>query len=318
VNIAIIRLSSLGDIVFSSPVAFWLKTLYPNAKISWYVDFDFKEILEDCPYIDEIVTINLRGAKKSKSIAKIIEEIANLKNSPKYDYIIDLQGLIKSGLIVWLLKGNKIGFDFKSAREGIASFFYHTKIYSNYNLNILTRYEDLIKKSLGNFNIINNSILGAKSENPKIKDAILINIGASKANKRYPFYAEVIKSLDREVFLIWGSNEEFEIAKDIAASTNAFLLPRLNITDIKCAIKSAALVIGGDSGITHLAWGLRVPSITLFGATPYKRNCVQTDINIAISANENIDAKKLDYNDFSIAQIAPQEILIKAKQLLND
>lgn len=317
-NIAIVRLSSLGDIVFSAPVACWLKRIFPQSKISWYVDEEFAHILKDSIYIDEIITINLRKIKKSKNFKDISSEFSKLINAPKYDYIIDLQGLLKSALIVKFLKGRKIGFDFKSAREGVASFFYDKKISCDYNQNILTRYKTLIASSFGSFDSSYENILGVNSQYPRTKDAVLINVGASKANKRYPFFADLIPHIKRDVFLIWGNNDELEIAKEISHKTNAIILPRLDINELKCAIKSSALVIGGDSGITHLAWALDVPSIILFGATPYERNCVQTDINIAISANKNIDAKSLDYNDFSIEEIPPELILQTANKLLND
>ena len=75
------------------------------------------------------------------------------------------------------------------------------------------------------------------------------------------------------------------------------------------------LVIGGDTGITHLAWALNKPSITLFGATPQERFNLNTSINLSLSANPNANYQK---DDFSIHTIPPETILNLANSLLDD
>lgn len=73
------------------------------------------------------------------------------------------------------------------------------------------------------------------------------------------------------------------------------------------------LVIGGDTGITHLAWALKRPSITLFGATPPSRFSLQTKQNCYLMANPNAN---YDKQDFSIQKISPKEIFDLAITLL--
>ena len=73
------------------------------------------------------------------------------------------------------------------------------------------------------------------------------------------------------------------------------------------------LVIGGDTGITHLAWALKRPSITLFGSTPKERFNCDTSSNLSLSANPNANYSK---KDFSIHTISPHAIFTCAKQLL--
>jgi heptosyltransferase-1 len=76
------------------------------------------------------------------------------------------------------------------------------------------------------------------------------------------------------------------------------------------------LVIGGDTGPTHCAWALNVPSITIFGNTPEYRNTWISDINRVVKSSSNVDPLRLDASDFSIREIPVQAILEQTKDLL--
>ena len=80
-------------------------------------------------------------------------------------------------------------------------------------------------------------------------------------------------------------------------------------------IQNSKLVIGNDTGPTHMAWALNVPSITIFGPTPTSR-VYQTAINKTIKSNSFVDPHKLNKNDFSIREIDEMEIVKIAKKLL--
>ena len=76
------------------------------------------------------------------------------------------------------------------------------------------------------------------------------------------------------------------------------------------------LVIGGDTGPTHVAWALNIPSITLFGSTPGYRNTYATNINHILESESKVDPYKIDKNDFSIKTIKVSDIVTRAKELL--
>jgi len=69
------------------------------------------------------------------------------------------------------------------------------------------------------------------------------------------------------------------------------------------------MVIGADTGPTHMAWALNIPSITIFGNTPEYRNSYITPINKVVKSNSKVDPLKLNHNDFSIKEIQPKEII---------
>ena len=77
------------------------------------------------------------------------------------------------------------------------------------------------------------------------------------------------------------------------------------------------MLIGNDTGPTHMAWGLNIPSITIFGPTPINR-VYQTPINRVIKSDSEVDHYNLDKNDFSICDIKSDDIIKMARELLDD
>jgi heptosyltransferase-1 len=77
------------------------------------------------------------------------------------------------------------------------------------------------------------------------------------------------------------------------------------------------VVVGPDSGPTHMAWAINKPSITIYGPTPFWRNSYETKINLTIDSKEEIDPKKLDKNSDCISKINPKDIANLTKRLLN-
>jgi heptosyltransferase-1 len=84
---------------------------------------------------------------------------------------------------------------------------------------------------------------------------------------------------------------------------------------LKAVIANSDLMIGNDTGPTHMAWGLNRPSITLFGPTPVSR-IYQTEINIAIKSPSKVNPLKLNKQDFSIVEIPAVSVVEQAQGLL--
>jgi len=89
------------------------------------------------------------------------------------------------------------------------------------------------------------------------------------------------------------------------------------VITLKSIIAKSDLVIGNDTGPTHMAWGLNIPSITIFGPTPINR-VYQTPINRVIKSDSEVDHYNLDKNDFSIGDIKSDDIIKMARELLDD
>ena len=99
-----------------------------------------------------------------------------------------------------------------------------------------------------------------------------------------------------------------------AQSSYASVLPSLSLNQLKAAIGRADLVIGGDTGPTHMAWACGIPSITLFGATPV---CIcPTHRNRVIKTASEVNYLKPDAKDCSVGCIPEEDILLHARELL--
>ena len=316
-KIAIVKLSALGDIVHAAIVLQFIKKHCPNAHITWLVDARFASLLKDHPLIDELVILPLKESfKKSYKIIKTLG---------KFDKIIDLQGLFKSAVVAKLLGKEIYGFSKESVKEKIAARLYRHKFKIDYNENIIVRNLSLVGYAL-NFSFDRDEILKkspcfeivGKFKNESGKKRVLIAAFASEESKIYDKFKDVIRLLDGcEIYLCYGSESEKTRAKAIISGTFAKLLEKLSIKDMIDFIASCDLVIGNDSGLTHLAWAVNRPSITLFGNRPSHRNAYVTDKNLVVDMGKEIDARSIDKNDFCIREIYPETVANFAKRLLN-
>ncbi len=323
-KIAIVRLSALGDIIVGAVFLAAIKECLPNAQIEWFVDERFSAILEHSPYIDKLHPIALKSTLATFNPLKIFKLFKSLR-AYEYDIIIDMQGLVKSALITQTLKSpKKVGFDYASAREGLSAFFYSQKVSIAYDEPILKRNFTLLSQAL---NLPKNEIsesLSSRSkvfsyqDSPKInalnlnknKLKILFVLETSKINKTYPIerFKELALALENfQICLLWHADEDKANALYGALKNqcDALLLPKLTLNEVKALLFKMDLIIGGDTGITHLAWALQKASITLYGNTPMERFKLESPINVSLTGNSNANYHK---KDFSIQNIEPKKI----------
>jgi len=324
-KIAIVKLSSLGDIVHSMVILQFIKKYYPDSVIDWIVEKRFKGILENNPHINQIHTVNLAMIKRNKSLKLLFTEISKVGKFGNYDVVIDLQGLIKSALITrFIISRKKVGFDKNSIREGLASFFYNQKVAIGYNQNTIERYVKLTSEALRikitDDDITNKELyLFSKSKIliPQTPYIVLV-IGSTWPSRNYPKekFVEVAKSLKMHCIVLWGTEKEKEKAYLMKRQTSFIeVLPLLSLDDLKRVIQNSLLLVGNDTGPTHMAWGLNTPSITLFGPTPVHR-VYETPINKVLKSSSKVNQFKLDKNDFSIKEIKVSNIIKIANDLL--
>lgn len=329
-RIAIIKLSAMGDIIHAMVALQYIKRQYPNLQIDWFVESAFAPILENNPDINEIIKLDLKSIKKDKKeIINQIKLIKKYKNNC-YDLVIDAQGLIKSAIVSFFLGKSRVGFSKNSTREKLASFFYTKKVDIAYDKNAIERNVKVLSQAL-NFEITKDDILNKKpflfykNENEVIyehlskdKKNVLFVIGASWPSKMYSKekFAKIINNLDENCLITWGNEAEKDIADFIANISKAKLLPKLDLNSLKAIMSKVDLVIGNDTGPTHMAWALNISSITLFGNTPGYRNTYITNTNKIIESKSIVNPFKLDRNDFSIKEIDENEIINMAKGLL--
>ena len=323
-KIAIVRLSALGDIVNSAFVLQFIKQNYPHATITWIVEESFSSILKSVKHLEKIHSVNLKRFKKEKSFQLLKHEYKSLKAIADFDIVIDMQGLIKSALVARVLSKDSHGFDKYSIRESLASFFYKSTTNIPYESNVISRNAKIISDAL-NIEITAEMIQHkeplfqiTKEFELSSKKNIALVIGASWPSKCYPKekFAILCDELKEQCYIIWGNEKEREDAEWICQhSEYATLAPKLSLDELVSFISHMDLLIGNDTGPTHMAWAQNIASITLLGPTT-ERMIGETAQNIGIKSPSSVNLLKIDKNDFSIKEIDLQEILKKAKELL--
>ncbi len=330
-KIAIVKLSALGDIVHAMVALQFIKAHSPEIQIDWIVEERFAEILDNNPDIDHILTVNLKSLKTNK--AGIFQQFKAVRKYAQngYDLVIDAQGLIKSAVTAKLLGKRIAGFDTASIREKAAAWFYDVKVACEYDTNTIDRNALVMSKPLG-INITTEQILNKKpflfftNEDQRIYDFfknnmlnIVLVIGSTWESRNYQAdkFVKIAIALQQNCLVVWGNDQERKKAEWMSMQSDTIkVMPRLDLNSLKALIAHADLVIGNDTGPTHMAWALNKPSITIFGPTPVSR-VYQTGINKVVKSASIVNPYKLDKQDYSIRDIDENEIIELAKSLLH-
>lgn len=330
-KIAIVKLSALGDIVHAMVALQFIKAFTDDIRIDWVVEERFAGILANNPDIDQILTVNLKALKIDKSA--VLSEFRNIRRYARHDYdwVIDAQGLIKSALVARLIGKRVAGFDSASVREKAASWLYDVKVACAYHANTIDRNARVLSTPLG-FTIGREQIINKKPFLfagpvddrldglllPDKKNIVFV-IGSTWPSRNYPAakYVKLAELLRQNCVVIWGGEQEKKSAEWMAEQS-AFMrvAPKLDLNHLKALIARADLVVGNDTGPTHMAWALNRPSITIFGPTPVSR-VYQTDINKVVKSASDVNPYKLNKQDFSIEEIDERDISELAFALLS-
>jgi len=310
----------------------FIKSYLKDIEITWFVEEKFAGILKHSPHIDKIVAVNISALKKEFSFSSLKKIYKTVKDSGNFDLVIDVQGLLKSAILAKVAGDNVAGLDSKSARESLASLFYNQKFKVDCSGIAPMRFALLLSQALG-IEITQEMMLKKSpylyfERDPDTnmledyfdtaKKSVIIVTGASNESKTYPAkkfteVANLLKSYN--VLLVAGSEKERKAAKYIEENSSARLLPTKSLNSLKYAISKCDLLIGGDTGPSHIAWAINKPSIILFGSTP-RTMMMETPINIAITSGAKVHPCRFDKSDRSIATIDPKLIAKKANELI--
>lgn len=332
-KIALVRLSSLGDIVLCMASLQVIRQAFPGCRITWVTDQRFAGLLDCQPDVEQMIALDLKGIKKRPNWSGLVAQFQSLRSAGPFDRVIDLHGMIKSAVVGSLLGGRQDGFARSCRKESLAGLWYREAYSIPYELPATVRYHLLVCKSLG---IACSPAEAAgyphrpymywqKSDEavlePYLSDQaknVLIVPGTSAPNKNYPpeQFAAVANRLKQNLLVCHGNDAEYAAAMKIAGlAPHVRVLPRFPLGQLKALAGRMDLVIGGDSGPTHLALASGVPSITLFGATPVCFTPGSQNRVIKTATVPNL--LKPDPHDLSVAEIPAGQIVELAVALLS-
>jgi len=291
VRVVLVRLSALGDIVHTWPLACALTASDTPLHLSWVVEEPLRTLVEGHPAVDSVFSTRTGPWRRRPLAAETRSEVAALKTrlgELQPDFAIDPQGTSKSAMVVrWTGAEHRIGLARPWRRERLAGL----------------AYTDTVRGVPGRAHIVATNLAMVAAIGMKIPELsppdgswLLEQVGelAPKGDWSTPFavvlpgaggahkvlaestLAEVARGLAAgglEVVVAWGPGEESRAAAVVEAAGNGvYMAPPTNLGELAALLGAAALVLGGDTGPVHLAASFGSPTLAVFLASDWRRN----------------------------------------------
>jgi heptosyltransferase-1 len=275
-GILFIKTSSLGDVVHQMPAIADAAQNHPGLRMTWVVEEAFAPLARLHPAVAEVIPVATRRWRAQLTRRATWMQIAQFGSrlrEPRFDKVIDTQGLIRSAVMARIAHGERHGYDAASVRERLAARFYDVTHAVRRDLHAVTRNRLLTGLALG---YAPSGDVDYGLQRPAGADvppyAVLLH-GTSRAAKEWPAqdWIETGRWLQRQglqVVLPWGSEPERLLSERLAGAIDGSrVLARQALDATAAVIANAALVVGVDTGLMHLAAAYRVPLVAVFAST---------------------------------------------------
>lgn len=287
-KILLLRFSSIGDIILTSPVIRCLK-LQTGAEVHYLTKKAFAPILTPNPYVDRVF-----------SFEKKLSEVLPALRSEKYDWIFDLHGNLRSARVKWALGRPSRTFSKLNFEKWLLVQFGINRLPQ---VHIVDRYLETVKplgvkydgNGLDYFIPENEMVHPAEfSEQLGTQPYVVFNLGANHSTKRLPLdkMVEICNLLKGPVLLL-GGKAEVALGEHLSAACGPHIVNccgKLSLHQSASLVKQAAKVLTHDSGFMHIAaafqkkivsvWGNTIPE---FGMYPKYKDGVNQNTSIEVS-----------------------------------
>ena len=279
-RILIVKTSSLGDVIHNLPVVSDIRRHFPDAVIDWCAEENFASIPRLHPGVGEIIPVAVRRWRQHLLQAATWREMAESRRrlqAQPYDAVIDTQGLVKSALLARQARGPLLGYAAKSAREPLAARFYDRHFSVSRDLHAVVRNRRLAAAALG-YPLADEADYGIAAAAANFawlphRPYVVFLTATSRDDKLWPeanwlALGQQLNTLGYAAVLPGGSAIERERASRLAAGIpGAVAAPAMDIPALASLLAGARAAIGVDTGLTHLAVALKVPTVALYTAT---------------------------------------------------
>jgi heptosyltransferase I len=270
-TILFVKTSSLGDVVHNCPAVSDAARALPGAAIDWVVEEPFAGIAAMHRAVRRVIPVAVRRWRSAFWKPAVWAEIAAWRRSlgaEPYDAVVDTQSLLKSALISRAASGPRHGLDRASAREWLAPFLYDVRHAVPRELHAVERNRRLAAASLG-YSFSPSIDYGLRVPAGDKSGYVVLLTMTSRADKLWPEerWIELGRGLRSPAILPWGSQDERARAERISAAIGGTLPPKRNLEELARLFVSARGVVGLDTGLTHLAGALGVPTVGIYCAS---------------------------------------------------
>jgi heptosyltransferase-1 len=346
-RLLVVRLSAMGDIIHTLPAVRFLREAFPQAHLGWLIEERWAELL--CapgaarrgprsplrPLVDEVHTVRLKEWRRPSFSA--LQQAAKVWNDVRdagYDAAIDLQGAMRSAVLArW--SGARVVYGAAEPRESPASLWYTGKVIASgrhvvqQNLSVA---EGMVGRRAEPETICFDLPFDEKAEaeteanltQQGVREFAILNPGAGWGAKQWPAerYGEVARGLDGMGIcpvVNYGPAEEDLFRAVLAASGGKTRPATGSITQLIALTRRARIFIGGDTGPLHLAAGLGVPVVGIYGPTDPARNGPFGKRSIVLRSLQSVTSHaRRDETERGLLGISGEAVIAAARDLLAD
>jgi len=278
-GVLVVRPSSLGDIVYALALVSDIATHRPDLAVDWVAEDAFVELVQLDPRIRRVIPLALRRWRHAPFKAATRREMALFRRNVReteYDAILNLQEQLKGAVVSWFARGVRHGPDRANIREPIATLVDDVHHAVSRDLHLVDRCRGLAAAALG-YEAVGSPrwhlVPPRDAPNMPAEPFAMIFHATSRTDKLWPEerWRELVAHLGGAgivTLLPWGNADDERRSRRVADDVpGAVVPPRMSLTELATLIRSAEVVVGVDTGLTHLAAAMGTSVVAIFTST---------------------------------------------------
>ncbi len=315
-RLLIVRLSSLGDVIHTLPVA--ANARASGAEVAWVVEAGHRELVEANPDVDRVFVADTKRWRRQPFAPRTILEIGTLLRGLRElcpDATIDAQGLWKSALLARVAGAPVVGFAAADRKEPASALLCDRPVQPLAGRHVVE--QNLALAEAAGISVARRSpdarfLLSRPSPDADVFLAVqprpfaVYHPGAGRPEKtwgeeRFAALADLLsKNARLSAVVSWGPGEEERARRMSDLLPRARLLPPLGVSGLARVAANASLFVAGDTGPLHLADALGVPTLALFGPTDPDRNGPYRSPGSAVRFDRTTGAEEVARKAFEV------------------
>lgn len=280
-RVLVVRVTSMGDVVLTLPAISDMVDQVPGIQIDWLVEKPFAAIAAMHPGVQTVHAVSWRKWRKSlwtRATRQALSDFRQRLRQTRYDLVLDFQGQIAKSVVLGLMaRGPLVGFAWQGLREPLSSCFYQRRGQVSKSLHLVPRSRALAADLLGyalpqtapDFRLRPAPPTWLPAAVSGLSSYALLIPHASRPEKHWPedrwvVIGQRLRGLGHQVVVLWGSPAEERMARAMAQQFDGQVPPFLTVADATAVLAGAQVVVGLDTGFTHLAAGLERPTVGIY------------------------------------------------------